>query len=292
MTSPFFSMAKRAQVEEELFSLLLAEFGATTSVDKQDIQPHVERLRGEPITMAVILEMQLLLLQLKSTNELLQTLPDLRSRWSNLKGRTEAKKALASDREQLLAETEFLTSQLALQYKLQEGFAILKRKTIQGMLVTFCSAVGIVIIAGFFAYIRNDQTIIQTEMLIGLLGGFVSSFLRIYLMLPGSDLIAAIGSLRSDRAGLMAKPLLGAAFAVALHLLFMSKMLSGGLFPSLAIYEIDGVAPFAKFFYGNVIATPVDFAKLLIWCFIGGFAERFVPDILDRFSSSGVKQMV
>lgn len=208
-------MAKRAQVVEELFSLLLTEFGATTSVDKQNIQPHVERLRGGPITMAVILEMQLLSLQLKSTNELPQTLPELRSPWSNLKGRTEAKKALASDREQLLAETEFLTSQLALQYKPQEGFAILKRRTIQGMLVTFCSAVGIVIIAGFFAYIKNYQTIIQTEMLIGLLGGFVSSFLRIYLMLPGSDLIAAIGSLRSDRAGLMAKPLLGSAFAVA-----------------------------------------------------------------------------
>jgi hypothetical protein len=96
-------------------------------------------------------------------------------------------------------------------------------------------------------------------------------------------------ALRADRASLIAKPLLGAEFAVAPHLLFMSGLLSGGLFPALKINGEDAKVQFKDFFTGTVTATDANFAKLLVWCFIGGFAERLVPDILDRLANQANK---
>jgi len=108
-------------------------------------------------------------------------------------------------------------------------------------------------------------------------------------MPPGDDVLLAVKVLRYDRAGLLAKPFLGAIFAVALHLLFMSGVLSGGIFPTLAIHPKDVEVEFKSFFFGTVLATDANFAKLLVWCFIGGFAERLVPDILDRLANEADK---
>ena len=32
-----------------------------------------------------------------------------------------------------------------------------------------------------------------------------------------------------------------------------------------------------------------DYGKLLVWSFIAGFAERLVPDMLDRFTAASKK---
>src|SRR4029078_4561252 len=61
----------------------------------------------------------------------------------------------------------------------------------------------------------------------------------------------------------------GAAFALVLWLMFLGGLLSGELFPK----EIAG--PLTS-------PIPKDLAKLLVWSFIAGFAERFVPDLLDK----------
>ena len=73
-------------------------------------------------------------------------------------------------------------------------------------------------------------------------------------------------------------PLLGAVFALLLLFMFMSGLLSGALFPKAA----EG---HTRLFLGCVPSTCVEVAKLLVWSFIAGFAEKFVPDALDKLQT-------
>jgi hypothetical protein len=117
--------------------------------------------------------------------------------------------------------------------------------------------------------------------------------MRVYKMEGGKDLVAGIQGVRFGVTSLIVKPALGGIFAIMLHLLFISKTFSGGAFPSLSI-ACTGDKPvhFSEFFTGIVEATSVDFAKLLIWCFIAGFAERLVPDVLDSMANKASKTAV
>jgi hypothetical protein len=272
---------------EECFRIILARYAAATSLSLDDIKARVDVLKLQVPTNASVLELELLRLSSSGIDQLRQEIPELRRKWATLSGQTASSKALDQcDKNSLLAEASFLTTQLLRQYYLREKFAIAKRQTVLLMFTIF--VVGVVV--AWLLSRRAGQMIIAEEMIVGMIGGYVSSFLRVYTMPPGDDILLSVTALRADRASLIAKPLLGAVFAVALHLLFISGLLSGGLFPVLKINPEGSKGQFKQFFTGTVIATDADFAKLLVWCFIGGFAERLVPDILDRLANQADKE--
>jgi hypothetical protein len=72
---------------------------------------------------------------------------------------------------------------------------------------------------------------------------------------------------RGIGSGILVSPILGAVFAIILYFFFAGGLVTGSLFPEFKL-PLDGI---------NV-------AKLVIWSFIAGFAERFVPDRLDQLS--------
>ena len=76
-------------------------------------------------------------------------------------------------------------------------------------------------------------------------------------------------------------PITGGVFAVLLYNVFMAGLVQGEVFPAFAC-GADAFTDYRAFSSCNP-ATNADAAMAIVWGFIAGFAERFVPNVLDRF---------
>jgi hypothetical protein len=76
-------------------------------------------------------------------------------------------------------------------------------------------------------------------------------------------------------------PVTGGVFALVLYVLFLAGLLQGDLFPTFAC----AAEPFTDFgrFADCGPSTNSDVAMALVWAFVAGFGEHFVPNVLDRF---------
>src|SRR5271166_4761900 len=117
----------------------------------------------------------------------------------------------------------------------------------------------------------------------GAVGGFISAQRRLQSVSKRGESLIDLIEL-SSKSGYWLAPLTGAVFAIVLYLLFVAKLLKPPLFPTIATPSIglETGMPFRVFAVGTGPSTGLDWGLLLIWSFIAGFAERFVPDALDR----------
>jgi hypothetical protein len=93
------------------------------------------------------------------------------------------------------------------------------------------------------------------------MGGTVSCAQRLRDVSSTDDALGGIYALKNSRYVLIFAPMTGAVFALVTMLLFMGGLMTGAMFPT---FKDIGTA-----------------ALLFLWCFISGFAERFIPDTLD-----------
>jgi hypothetical protein len=85
----------------------------------------------------------------------------------------------------------------------------------------------------------------------------------------------------------MIPSLVGTIAAVALYLIFASGLVKGDLFPQFHLSPVSHRPDdFQNFVFNWQPVPPADYAKTLVWSFIAGFSERFVPGLLERFASS------
>jgi hypothetical protein len=75
-------------------------------------------------------------------------------------------------------------------------------------------------------------------------------------------------------------PVVGAFRAMALFSVFAASLLKGDFFPDF--FEADKWMGVSEFLNAASPKTGSEIAKLLIWSFIAGFSERFVPGVLDH----------
>jgi hypothetical protein len=118
----------------------------------------------------------------------------------------------------------------------------------------------------------------------GIIGGFVSSQRRMQNIPGDGDPLISVLGLDDARYYLWLSPLLGAVFAVILAWMFMGGIVEGTLFPAFASDSKDGTW-FSGLFSQQLLKGPSEYAKLFVWSFLAGFAERLVPDNLDRLAS-------
>ena len=149
--------------------------------------------------------------------------------------------------------------------------------------------------------------------LAGILGGCVSMLQRIQSTPSEGDALFNLAALTNGWRGLSLSPLYGGIFASLLFVLFAAGILEGSVFPkintpgkllaptqaessttptSTATPTLTATPPTETEKLGILQATDflretgptdgVSFALLIVWSFIAGFAERLVPDTLNR----------
>jgi hypothetical protein len=147
-------------------------------------------------------------------------------------------------------------------------------------------------LVGLFVYIfvhRQDGATIATVWVVffsGQMGGFLSVQHRLQKLDGGDPLFRELQLSSGWFSVVVVAPIVGSFFAVLLYFLFVAGLLKGGFFPSFVDFTpAHGAAvTIADFLKNGTPASIADWGKLLVWSFIAGFAERFVPDVVDRLS--------
>jgi len=134
---------------------------------------------------------------------------------------------------------------------------------------------------------RIDLPILPVVAIAGALGAFVSALRRIYSFERILPVTKFRGLLRGATLYLVAyssiPPLVGFIAAVVLYLVFASQLLQCELFPQFA-FDSDQCHKFVDFMQNWKPHIATDYAKAIVWGFVAGFSERFVPDVLNRLS--------
>ena len=76
-------------------------------------------------------------------------------------------------------------------------------------------------------------------------------------------------------------PIFGGLFAIVLYAVFVSGIIQGELFPKFKGTEDEFSTPY-EFADKTLPATNSDLSKAILWAFIAGFAEGFVPNFIDK----------
>lgn len=126
----------------------------------------------------------------------------------------------------------------------------------------------------------GKATNVLTVFFIGALGGATSVYYRLKDFPLDKQAALTLKDSLTACLQVYTSSFVGGIFAFVLFTALISKIVAGSLFP---VFATDQEA----FFYIDVLAyhtakSNVDTGKLLLWCFIAGFIERLVPNIIDK----------
>ena len=123
----------------------------------------------------------------------------------------------------------------------------------------------------------------------GAIGGALSLQQRVHKISGGE-----LNILANSWATLLFVPIFSGVFALILYVVFLANIVDGNLFPKFEIPHetTKGIDSryFINLFSNTYPASLQDIARLIFWCFIAGFSERFVPNIIGKASKTGEEE--
>jgi hypothetical protein len=184
----------------------------------------------------------------------------------------------ADDRDALLADSQMLMKCMSEAYI----FALGREREIQRMKRRVFALSTVAWAAALLIWIilegrGSEYHMIPLLALFGLFGSTISVFRRLQTLAvtnaSATDAALELMSLRLGSIGVLVALLSGWVFAMLIGFIFQAGFI-----------QLGDVAP--KFQPDHILepVTSSDRAKLLVFAFISGFAERFVPDVIDRLT--------
>lgn len=132
-------------------------------------------------------------------------------------------------------------------------------------------------------YVNSRLMISWLVFVSGIIGGFVSIQQRIKNI---SDEVLEL--LCGSWFQILLIPIFGAVFSLVLYCIFLSGLLNSDVFPEFYFPSPSPGGPDTEFIVRVLRETyPLsgpDLAKLIFWSFVAGFAERFVPQIIENLT--------
>jgi hypothetical protein len=117
---------------------------------------------------------------------------------------------------------------------------------------------------------------------LGCIGAYVSLQNRLQSLPYEGDAIFRMISVNRGWLSIYLSPISGSIFALLAYLLFAAQFVRGDLFPEFAPPHAQTDASGLRDLTQVHLHDLHDYPKLFIWSFIVGFAERLVPDALNR----------
>lgn len=241
--------------------------------------------------------MDLILSALLPPERLAREVWSLRSRYRDVAGLREYEAYLASrppdpegqvEEKALRADIQFLLGEIYLRYAITPLDQGVRDRISKRVTVIILGGLGVIVLAIVLSIWLGGGKLppapMGTVLFCGIMGGLLSMQQRYQTVAREGDPIDNISELMQEWPRLFFPAISGALFALLLYMMIIGGLLQGDLFPALTGQSsgTDGFAIWDFIKSGRPVAAG-DYAKLIIWSFLAGFAERFVPDTLTSF---------
>jgi hypothetical protein len=175
-----------------------------------------------------------------------------------------------------------------------ERAVVAKRMTYLGFgLTAVIVGVFLVLGTGWFAVAVEKMPftdLVKYNLIVTTFFGFLGAYLSRLIAFQNTAVTLSVDDLENGYSWhfLMVRLLVGGLSSVILYFVVSGHLIGGELFPAPDDGASGGFGPLWTVHNGAGMpyeGPSANFAKLIVWCFIAGFSERFLPDSLSALET-------